>query len=81
MADTTNFRRERIEKLLHELEYEITRGMMERDIDETLSFEFYVPISKVMAEGVVHCAFKTRPIPRYRMHIGLERPRLKIVKS
>ncbi len=31
MADTTNFRRERIEKLLRELRYEIERGMLEKD--------------------------------------------------
>ena len=32
MADPTNFRRERIEKLLHELRYEVERGMLEREI-------------------------------------------------
>lgn len=45
MADTTNFRRERIEKLLHELRYQVERGMMERDIDEEMGFRFYVPLS------------------------------------
>ncbi len=45
MSDPTNFRKERIEKLLHELRYEVERGMMEHDIDETLQFKFYVPIS------------------------------------
>ena len=34
MSDPTNFRRERIEKLLHELRYEVERGMLARDVDE-----------------------------------------------
>jgi len=46
MADATSFRQERIEKLLHELRYEIERGMMEADIDETMGFRFYVPIQQ-----------------------------------
>jgi hypothetical protein len=80
MADTTNFRRERIEKLLHELRYEVERGMMERDIDETMEFRFYVPISRAIPDGVVLCQFKTRPC--HRMVIVGEdlQPRLKIVK-
>ena len=32
--DATNFRRERIEKLLNELRYEVERGMLEHEIDE-----------------------------------------------
>lgn len=55
-------RKERIERLLSELKYEITRGMMEREIDETIRFEFIVPISKMIPNGVVHCSFTTRPI-------------------
>ena len=81
MADSTNFRRERIEKLLHELEYEVTRGMMEKDIDETIGFSFFVPISIRIPDGVVECQFRTRPIPRYAMPLDyLEKPRLRIVK-
>lgn len=80
MADTTNFRMERIEKLLRELEYEVTRGMMEKDIDETLGFEFYVPISARIPDGVVRCSFRTRPIPRYEMRPAFTQPRLQIVK-
>jgi len=68
MSDPTNFRRERIDKLLHELRCEVERGMMERDIDETLSFRFYVPISHAILDGVVFCEFRTRPMPRYTMH-------------
>lgn len=80
MSDTTNFRRERIEKLLHELRYEVERGMLERDIDETIGFEWYVPISNAIPDGVVHCVFKTRPVPRHMMNIREMKPRLQIVK-
>lgn len=80
MADQTDFRRERIEKLLHELRYEVERGMMEREIDETITFRFYVPICQAIPDGVVFCEFRTRPIPRYAMnHIDLMQPRLRVV--
>jgi hypothetical protein len=80
MTDSTNFRRERIEKLLHELRYEIERGMLERDIGETLTFRFYVPISQSTPnyDGVVACEFKTRPVPRHMMTDDFS-PRLEIV--
>jgi len=80
VTDPTNFRMERIEKLLHELRYEIERGMLEHDIDETLQFRFYVPISRAIPDGVVFCEFHTRPLPRYAMHPDELEPRLKIVK-
>lgn len=79
MTDPTNFRQERIEKLLHELRYEVERGMMEGDIDETLGFRFYVPISKRLPEGVVFCEFLTRPIPKYAMDPRDIQPRLRVV--
>jgi len=75
-----SFRQERIERLLQELHYEVTRGMMERDIDENLTFRFYVPISQAIPNGVVFCEFRTRPLPRYQMTGGDLQPRLKIVK-
>jgi hypothetical protein len=81
MADPTNFRRERIEKLLHELRYEVERGMLERDIDEEMGFRFYVPISNKIPNGVVFCEFRTRPVPRVMMNPDDLQPRLKLVKS
>lgn len=79
MADTTNFRMERIEKLLHELRYEVERGMVEADIDETIGFEFIVPISKAIPHGVVHCRFVTRPMPRHAVGPLFCEPRLRLV--
>lgn len=80
MTDPTSFRRERIEKLLHELRYEIERGMMEHEIDEELSFRFYVPVSRAIPKGVVACRFETRPVPAYMVdpRDGLQ-PRLRVV--
>ena len=79
MSDPSGFRMERIEKLLRELEYEVTRGMLDGDIAEEIGFEFAVPISKKIPDGVVHCQFRTRPMPRYSIGLLCE-PRLKLVK-
>lgn len=81
VADTTNFRRERIEKLLYELRYEIERGMLEREIEETLSFRFYVPLSRSIPYGVVSCMFVTRPVHRSEIIGDAMQLRLRIVKS
>lgn len=80
MTDPTNFRQERIEKLLKELEYEVTRGMLEKDIPEEMGFRFYVPISNKIPDGVVACEFRTRPITRLAMHIDDLQPRLRLVR-
>jgi hypothetical protein len=79
MAD--NYRQERIERLLHELEYEVTRGMLEGDIPEELGFRFIVPLSRKIPDGVVLCEFRTRPGHRYQMSPDDLQPRLKLVKS
>lgn len=71
---------ERIEKLLKELQYEVMRGMMEGEVDEHLTFRFYVPISKDIHNGVVFCEFRTRPVPRHWMPPESMEPRLKVVK-
>jgi hypothetical protein len=81
MADTTNIRQERIEKLLRELEYEVTRGMLEKEIGEEMGFRFYVPISSKIPDGVVFCEFRTRPTHRMNMHPDDLTPRLKVVQS
>jgi hypothetical protein len=80
MSETSNIRKERIERLLHELRYEIERGMLEKDIDEEITFRFYVPLSSKIPDGVVFCQFQTRPIMRYQMNPSDMQPRLKIIK-
>lgn len=65
MGETkANYRRERIERLLDELRYEVTRGIMEHEVDEHLGFRFIVPVSEKIRDGVVACEFRTRPVPR-----------------
>ena len=80
MSDPTGFRRERIEKLLHELRYEVERGMLNGEIDETMAFRFCVPLSKAIPDGVVFCEFRSRPVPRYCMSPDDIQPRLRLVK-
>lgn len=77
-----NFRMERIQKLLHELRYEVERGMMENEVDETIHYQFFVPISRTFSDGVVQCRFETRPIQRQHLpwNGGEFEPRLKVVK-
>jgi hypothetical protein len=62
MFDDSQYRKARIERLLQELEYEITRGMMNREIEETMGYRFVVPVSNVLKNGVVACQFSTRPV-------------------
>lgn len=76
-----NLRMERIERLLSELRYEIERGMMEREIDETLTYRFIVPVSQSIRDGVVACRFETRPMHRYDVY-GLDlEPRLRVIEG
>lgn len=78
---TTNIRFERIQKLLRELEYEVTRGMLEQEISEEINFSFYVPGSRKIPNGTIFCEFRTGPIQGYKtMNQNNLEPRLKIVK-
>lgn len=74
-------RMERIERLLRELEYEVTRGIMEREIDEDIGFRFIVPMSQKIPGGIVGCEFRTRPAMTYEAaYYGeYEAPKLRIV--
>jgi hypothetical protein len=69
---------ERIERLLEELKYEVSVGMLQGEIDESLGFEFIVPQSKTLPGGVVRCLFQTRPI-HYQL-LGIDKPGLRIIK-
>ena len=80
MTKTDNFRMERIDKLLNELRYEVERGLMEHEIDETLGFVFYHHLSRSIPGGVVMCEFRTRPMPYYNIHPDHLQPRLRVVK-
>lgn len=45
MAMTAQMRKERIERLLSELEYEIIRGVMDREIEPDLHFSKLFPVT------------------------------------
>lgn len=79
MSEAANMRKERIERLLRELEYEVTRGVMERQIDEEIGFRFIIPISSSIPDGQVFCEFRTRPTPRGSFLGEPQTPVLKIV--
>lgn len=75
-----DFRKERIEKLLNELVYEVRRGIMEREIGEEMTFHYILPISNKIPNGVVVMRFITRPMPRDSYTPDPLPPRLHIVK-
>ena len=74
------FRMERIEKLLYELTYEITRGLHENEIDETMEFSKIHGKSRSIPDGVVRMHFSVRPIPRWHLFPSDHDAKLKIVK-
>lgn len=77
-----NYRWSHIERLFNELRYELERGMMEGEIDESACFRFIVPVSKSIPGGVVHCEFRSRPMHRHciAMNDVCQPPKLRIVK-
>ena len=79
MSQAAQMRKERIGRLLRELEYEVTRGVMEREIDEEIGFRFVIPISNCIPDGQVFCEFRTRPTPRGNFLGEPAKPMLKIV--
>ena len=84
MSDKSNYRRERIERLLVELRYEIERGMLENEIEEMLEYRFIVPISRVVKDGVVFCQFRTEPMARFSLIAGHKddfEPRLRVIEG
>lgn len=77
MTDT--YRMDRIERLLHELEYEITRGLHAREIDERLHFRFMVPFCADSKNDCVVAEFRMRPELVWLVDDVLK-PRLRLVK-
>lgn len=75
----SDFRRERIEKLLQELRYEIERGVMQREIGEEMTFGFIIPVSNKLPNGVVRCEFRMRPMLGSQVPPDDFRPKLKVV--
>lgn len=61
MPDGANIRRERIERLLRELEYEVTRGIMEREIEPQMGWSTIMPGGPT---GEVIAEFRVRPLAK-----------------
>jgi len=79
---TDNYRADRIDRLLNELKYEMTRGMMENEIEEEWALAFVIPISRHFRQGVVLCEFRSKPVPRYQISIDIANGAdLKIVRT
>ena len=74
-----NIRMERIERLLSELEYEITRGIMEREIEPHFGARFHIPGGPT---GTVLVEYRARPMPEGSYMIDDPRgPRLRVVET
>lgn len=78
MTDKRNFRLERIEKLLHELRYEIERGLVSNEIPEEIGFQFIHPISRKIPNGCVVFDLMMRPRMSW-LHCSYQEPKLKLV--
>lgn len=77
-----NYRMERIERLFNELRYELERGFMDREIDETISYRFMYPISQSIPGGIIFCKFETKPMTSgIAAILGEDKPKLELVKK
>lgn len=77
MSADADMRRERIERLLRELEYEITRGVMEREIEPEMGWSKIMPGGPT---GEVVAEFRVRPLAPGQWHMNDHRPpRLRVV--
>lgn len=65
MSEAAKIRKERIERLLSELQYELVRGLTDGEIDEEMHWRYVLPMSKAIPGGVVTMAFVMRPAPTY----------------
>lgn len=79
MSESANIRRERIERLLRELEYEVTRGVMEREIEPEMGWSKILPGGPT---GSVIAEFRVRPRREGEFSFDRrEEPRLRVVKD
>lgn len=76
--ESANIRRERIERLLRELKYEITRGVMEREIEPRMGMEKIIPGGPT---GYVTFRLDVRPSDGRSFAMQDQMPRLRVVGS
>lgn len=77
MTEGANIRAERIERLLHDLEYEIVRGVMEREIEPSMAWTKIMPGGPT---GTVVAEFRVRPLAEGEYNFNDRRgPLLRVV--
>lgn len=76
MATDGDMRRERIDRLLRELEYEITRGVMQQEIEPSFGFVRIMPGGPT---GEVTMRLEVRPSHGDPFFREDSRPRLRVV--
>lgn len=78
MTEGASIRRERIERLLCELEYEVTRGVMEQEIEPEMWFKKLIPGGPT---GEVGMTMTVRPVQRGEFFGGSlnSGPKLRVV--
>ena len=78
MSADADMRRERIESLLRELEYEVTRGVMERQIEPSMGLSKILPGGPT---GHVVMRFEVRPSDGCEFFGEPQMPRLRVVSD
>lgn len=73
------YRKDRIERLLQEVRYEVERGVLGREIPETLGFEFVIPVSKEGDDWCVQFVVRMKPMPRWQ--IASDTRKLKLISG
>ena len=72
----SNYRWERIERLFNELQHEISRGVMEGEIEPHLGFKFALPHK----DHVMYYEFRSIATERGMLPPDINKPELKVVK-
>lgn len=67
-------RRALVQQAFVELEYQISRAMIEGAIGDDVKFRFSVPICPDLEGGATACEFWMRPI--HHAYVDVERPKL-----
>ena len=78
MSEDANMRRDRIERLLRELEYEITRGVMGREIEPRMGMSKILPGGPT---GYVQLHFTVQPSDGRSVFGPDQMPTLRVVSD
>lgn len=79
MSEAARMRKERIERLMRELEYEVIRGVMEREIEPDIHLSKTFPCPGV-GVGTAHIDFHVYPTNRYHGFSNERQPNIRLVE-